>query len=423
MLLRLLLPLLLLLLLSSLPLPSFAVREHQDEAVALQGITIVQPRPFELLLVNPSEASDRNLHDVLLELNLDGLLATHWPLAAAETASGSGGGTHGQGGGHETAVDMDRAARALSCLTLRVVGDGFQTFDFSWPFPLAFYVEMRLGTHALEARLVSPEGGSGECAWAQEVVRNTPVSRTTFDLVPRGGVLRLSRSSASDQGGGASGSLPLGAFRGHRSRLPPSLARDCQSVLLEASHGVDGPRGFHGLGSGSQPLLLPPIRVVLLGSLHVAGQNLLALEQARRLRHLCVRANAAASTSSSSTSTTTTTTTRPTTTTSPPPTRTSHSNHDLGGVNGWRSFNVTYLSMESAAGPLSALLEASGATLARYDVLLTTHAVNILRDLRVQRRQVALQADGTIIEGIPAAAVGGAADQKIGAAAKQFVRR
>ena len=317
-------------------------------------ISILRPTPYELLMVDPSEANERNLHDVMLELNFDALVAAH---------------QSSESGGDASTTTMERVERDLSCLTLHVVADGFHTFDFSWPFPLGFFVEMRLGTHVLEASLTGFENNGNDndkCPTkADNIFAQTPTSRTTFDIMPQGRVLKLapsplaplsvafpSSSSSSSSRSSAEG-LQLGEFRGHRLRLPPGLALDCDDDEILRSNRSS-------TETSPRPRLLPPIRVVLLGSLHLAGQNLLALEQAKRLRRLCVR----------------------------------DGDNDGGGGAGWRSFNVSYLSMASASGPLMNLLEEEGVPLGRYEVVVTADTIQLLKDRRAKKLAAAGQCGG-----------------------------
>ena len=80
--------------------------------------------------MDATDANDSNTHSIRLKLALD---------EVAEIVSA-------------TAADP---TSVLSKLTLQVVADGYHAFDFAWPFPLDFHVDMRLGTHTLEARLMS----------------------------------------------------------------------------------------------------------------------------------------------------------------------------------------------------------------------------------------------------------------------------
>ena len=132
-------------------------------------VTIVEPRPAALLVVEPSE-SEQNTHDVVLRLSY-----------APEAFT------------CENAADAPQSSMV-------VVADGYQRFEFTPPFPEVLFVSVRAGTHVLEA---SMRGQASE------------VSRTFFDVMPRGPLL-------TDGGAEHVGD--------HRQWLPPALARDCASL-------------------------------------------------------------------------------------------------------------------------------------------------------------------------------------------------
>ena len=98
-----------------------------DSSTYSKSVTVIHPRPLQLLLVDATDANDSNTHSIRLKLALDEVAAEIVSATAADPTS------------------------VLSKLTLRVVADGYHAFDFAWPFPLDFHVDMRLGTHTLEA--------------------------------------------------------------------------------------------------------------------------------------------------------------------------------------------------------------------------------------------------------------------------------
>jgi hypothetical protein len=122
---------------------------------------------------------------------------------------------------------------------------------------------------------------------------------------------------------------------------------------------------------GGSGFKVQEVRVVLIGSLHLAGQNLLALEQARRLRDLCVVADKKlpvlldgqmrADENGMVSSTT--------------------ENADTRGAVAVSRFQINYVSA-AATGALSPLLEAAGVPHQRYTTSLDSEAVEFLSSHR-----------------------------------------
>jgi len=239
---------------------------------------------------------------------------------------------------HEVAMDLDFTPLAphvaseahAACLRLLVVVDGYQRFHFAWPWPPASQLLMRLGTHVLE---VSLESRGEDGAWAAL----TPVSSSAFDVVP---------SAASP---------PAPAFSAGIHAHDQDAGRQ-QAELLPAGLAFDCPRETRPSSSAAGPLTV--VRVALVGSLHLAGQNLLALEQGRRLPDLCVATSQGGGSGSGE-------------------------GEGLGAT----TFDVAYLSVDTtgglgAPGPLAALLAEARVPLRRYAVELQPPAVEALRHHR-----------------------------------------
>jgi len=250
-------------------------------------------------------------------------------------------------------------------------------------------LSLRLGTHIIETHLVDRfEGGSSVGKWR----KCSPTSRAVFDLVPGADVqvVGFGDSSASlDSSILLDHAMPCGAAGVPKpspspfpSPSPPTFdgdddhhadhyhARPCREVFPPRTREQEGGAGVANANlveapPSPQPDFTREVRVVLVGSLHLAGQNLLALEQARRLRDLCVVTTIGAAVEE----------------------------EDKGGGGGggvdtrWNStarktsvsrFHVTYLST-AAEGALLPLLDEANVPHHRYATVLDSDTITLLR--------------------------------------------
>ena len=189
----------------------------------------------------------------------------------------------------------------------------------------------------------------------------TPTSRITFDLVAATSpTLSLAKNCSVSVGNptiSAFTSEHLALPGVHRSALPANLANRC--TTFESVPTSTNTHDKHR-----------KVRVVLVGSLHVAGQNLLALEQAARLPHLCAGGSTQTLETRSGSE------------------GTEQQSRDTATDLGRESvidkeqeilgFTVSYLTAASGDGPLVPLLESAGVPLGRFELLLTADAIGVL---------------------------------------------
>jgi hypothetical protein len=184
----------------------------------------------------------------------------------------------------------------------------------------------------------------------------SPASRATFDLVPSthatppppSGPATDNNTAAAAAAGRPSISAfaaePLAYPGAHRALLPAELAFPCRAAAGEVGSDRSG-RSTEAIPGQPSKKQRRVVRVALVGSLHVAGQNLLALEQAARLPRLCARGGQGRAARNPS--------------------------EEVG-------FAVTYLTAATGDGPLAPLLAAAGVPLGRYQVLLSADAAEFL---------------------------------------------
>lgn len=139
-----------------------------------------------------------------------------------------------------------------SCHRLFVIVNGFKKFTFDWPWSSSLALSLRLGTHVIDVGLERVVQGSME---ENDWYLVTPYSRSMFEIIPNYNESVINETSLK--------SLD------HRMVLPAEKAIDCVEELDRQEERK--------------------VRIALVGPLQISGQNLLALEQGRRLRHLCVK--------------------------------------------------------------------------------------------------------------------------------------
>jgi hypothetical protein len=188
---------------------------------------IVKPKHGTLISVSSLGSNEGNYHDV--EVSIDSLPLRPF-IASLEEAR---------------------------CFRLLLIVDGFKRFTFDWSWPQSLSLSLRLGTHLIDVGLEYKEDGQLE--WQTQ----TRFDRSVFDVIP-----------AYNESVITSFDSPTDIHpNNHRDLLPPSKAFQCSTSSNSDSKEKMGQH---------------KVRIALIGSLQLSGQNLLALEQGRRLRDLCI---------------------------------------------------------------------------------------------------------------------------------------
>jgi len=233
--------------------------------------------------------------------------------------------------------------------------NGYHTSTFEWPWPVAVNIDLRLGTHVIEAKLEAELDSGIGLHWQAR----SPTSRVTFDLVaaasPAPSLAAPNCSVLADQ-------FATSAFMSG-SPIHPSVHRSVHSADLAYRCSTNGNSPISVKGQEE----LRRVRVVLVGSLHIAGQNLLALEQAARLPYICAGGNSKKNQIHRGSQKLR------------DGIRTDLDSEEVGDEEKQIvGFAVSYLTSASRDGPLVPLLASAGVPLGRFELLITTDAIDVL---------------------------------------------